>query len=80
MSWSSPTPRQRILQKMLREERLKAGLSQAELAQRLGRPQSFISNYEHSGRRIDILELFQLAEAIEFNPTAFLRKLKKALS
>ena len=42
---------------LLRQARLDAGLTQAELAIRLGQPQSFVSKYESGERRLDILEL-----------------------
>jgi len=45
---------------LLRDARLKAGLSQTELADRLGVPQSFVSKYESGERRLDVGE----AEAI----------------
>ena len=49
---------------LLRQLRLDAGLTQVEVARRLGEPQSFVSKYESGERRLDIIELMYVAEAI----------------
>jgi len=41
----------------LREARIAAGLSQAAVARRLGKPQSFVSKCESGERRVDVVEL-----------------------
>ena len=41
----------------LREARVAAGLSQAVVARRLGKPQSFVSKCESGERRVDVVEL-----------------------
>ena len=46
------------------EQRKRAGLSQAQLAERLGRYQSVVSQIEAGGRRVDVVELLDIAEAI----------------
>ena len=46
------------------EQRQRAGLSQAQLADRLGRYQSVVSSIESGGRRVDVVELLDIAEAI----------------
>ncbi|MDP2675311.1 MAG: helix-turn-helix transcriptional regulator [Dehalococcoidia bacterium] len=46
----------------LREARRQAGLTQAEAARRLGKPQSFLSKCESGERRVDFVELLVLAE------------------
>jgi transcriptional regulator with XRE-family HTH domain len=48
----------------LRERREKAGLKQAELAEILKVTQSFVSSYETGGRRLDLVELDQICEAL----------------
>ncbi len=45
-----------------------ARMTQQELARRLGKPQSFVSAYENGQRRIDLLEFFQIAEALKVDP------------
>ncbi len=55
-------------------ERKKAGLSQAQLAAKLNRPQSFVSKYERGERRLDVIEFEQVAHALGVEPIRFLRK------
>ena len=55
--------RARHLAEKLRAVRLASGLSQSEIAQRLHRPQSYISRCESGARRIDIFELQEFARA-----------------
>ena len=52
------------LQKLLREVREGAGLRQMELAERLGKPQSFVSKYESGERRLDLIELHQVCRVV----------------
>lgn len=54
----------RALLTLLRGLRTDAGLSQTELADRLGRPQSWVSKMEIGERRLDIEELRQVCEAL----------------
>jgi transcriptional regulator with XRE-family HTH domain len=46
----------------LRQARREAGISQEEVAERLGVSQSFISRSERGDRRVDIVELQAFAE------------------
>jgi transcriptional regulator with XRE-family HTH domain len=48
--------------------RERAGLTQQALADRLRKPQSFVSNYESGQRRIDVLELIRIAGELGANP------------
>ena len=57
------------------EARKKAGLSQAQLAVKLSRPQSFVSKYERGERRLDVIEFEQVAVALQIEPIRFLKKL-----
>lgn len=52
-----------------------AGATQAEVAERLDRPQSFVSKYENGERRVDVIEFLEIAQAIGFDPIAFMRKI-----
>jgi transcriptional regulator with XRE-family HTH domain len=51
----------------LAEARRRAGLSQYELADRLGVDQSFISKYEAGRRRLDVIEFMRIVHAIGVN-------------
>lgn len=45
-----------------------AGLTQTELAERLGKDQTFISLVECSQRRVDVLEFYAFAKVLEVDP------------
>lgn len=60
---------------LLKEERKKAGLTQAKLAKKLRRPQSYVSKYERGDRRLDVIEFLEIARAVGFNPGEILSKL-----
>lgn len=65
---------------VLRQARLNAGLTQAELAERLGRDQSHISLIEGSQRRLDIVEFHQIACALRVDPVALFAATSRAIS
>ena len=50
-----------------------AGVTQAELAARLGKPQSFVSKVERGERRLDVMEFCQVAEALGIDPAELLK-------
>lgn len=52
--------------------RIAANLTQAHLAARLNRPQSFVAKYEGGERRLDVIEFMEVAEAIGFDPAEFI--------
>jgi transcriptional regulator with XRE-family HTH domain len=49
---------------LLRQLRREAGLTQVDVAKRLDVAQSFVSKYESGERRLDVIELRHVAEAI----------------
>jgi DNA-binding XRE family transcriptional regulator len=59
--------RHRVMIDALIEYRRRAGMTQLELAQRIDRYPSLISNLEAGGRRIDLVELVELAEVLRFD-------------
>ena len=65
---------------MLIEARKSAGLTQAVLAVRLARPQSYVSKYERGKRRLDVIEFLDIANAIDIKLTDFIDKLKNKLN
>lgn len=60
---------------MLIEARTKAGVTQVELAARLGRPQPFISFVERGERRVDVIEFYAIMQALGADPEEAFRKL-----
>lgn len=62
------------LRSLLRQLREKAGLKQVELAVKLRKPQSFVSNYERGERRLDLLELKQVCSALGVRLVDFVRR------
>src|SRR5262245_33255634 len=54
--------RYRLLLGRLKTARLAGGLTQAQVAARIGQPQSFVSKVESGERRLDVVELERLAE------------------
>lgn len=52
----------RLFLRRLREARLAAGLTQAQVAAKLQRPQSYVSKCESGERRVDVVELQRFAQ------------------
>lgn len=53
---------------VLAAARKRSGLTQEELARRLAKPQSFVSSYERGQRRVDVLELIAIVDALKLDP------------
>jgi transcriptional regulator with XRE-family HTH domain len=64
----------RALCAALVEARKAAGLSQHELAKRLGRSQSFIAKIEVGERRVDVVEFVEIARAVGHEPAELLSR------
>jgi len=62
------TERHDALVALLIAKRESAGLTQTELAERLGEYQSFVARLESGQRRIDVIEFLNLAEILNFDP------------
>lgn len=60
---------------MLIEERRERGLTQMEVAERLKRPQSYVSKYESGERKISVIDLIEISWAIGFDAGKFVRQL-----
>ncbi|MDB5580084.1 MAG: Helix-turn-helix domain protein [Bradyrhizobium sp.] len=67
--------RYRQMLAMLISARRNAGLHQADVARRLGKPQQFVSRYELGERRLDVFEFIDVAEALGLDGIAEIRKL-----
>lgn len=64
---------------LLVETRKGLGVTQVELAKRLGKPQPFISYLERGERRIDVIEFIAIARALGLEPRALFDDLMKRM-
>ncbi|HEY0546067.1 MAG TPA: helix-turn-helix transcriptional regulator [Pyrinomonadaceae bacterium] len=64
---------------LLREVRLETGLTQVELAARIEKDQAYISRYESGQRRLDVLEVREICQAIGMTFEEFVKRLEKVL-
>ena len=72
MKKSIHTKEYAVFVEKLRTARLKAGLTQAQVAKKLGRPQSHISNVESGQQRVDVVELKRFAKIYKQDTNYFL--------
>jgi transcriptional regulator with XRE-family HTH domain len=63
----------------IRQERERAGLTQAQLAGRIGRDQSHISLIEGSQRRLDLVEFVRISRALGRDPTELFAEIFRSL-
>ena len=49
-------------------------MRQADVAAKMGKPQSFVSNYESGERRLDLLELQTLCEVLGIKLVDFVKR------
>ncbi|OYY74717.1 MAG: hypothetical protein B7Y40_03860 [Gammaproteobacteria bacterium 28-57-27] len=76
-----PWEQQRIfLRKLLREQRVACGLTQAELAARLGKPQSFVSKIESGDRGLDFVEVRDYCFGCGLSLASFVEKFELVMS
>lgn len=67
-----PSPRQssrqqknrQLLRQLLRQARDEVGMIQDELSRKLGRSQGFVSKYELGDRRIDLVDMADICDAL----------------
>jgi transcriptional regulator with XRE-family HTH domain len=69
----------RALLVLVRDAREHSGFSQAGLAERLGRPQSWVSKVETGERRLDLEEFRQVCDALGLDMVRLVRKWLKSL-
>lgn len=79
MARSTHSEPYKLLLEMLVEARTRVGVTQVELAARLGRPQPFISFVERGERRIDVIEFYAIMKALDVDPEAAFKNLIAAL-
>ena len=62
---------------LMTNARKAAGLTQQELASKLGKPQSFVAKYEAGERRIDVVEFIAICRELSVDSVGMLKKLAK---
>lgn len=70
---------QKIVEALLKELRVNAGLRQIDVAAALGIQQSMVSKYEVGERRLDILEIRTLCKLFGLSLEKFIKELEKRL-
>lgn len=65
-------PKYTIFRELLTAARTKQGLLQSDVAERIGKNQSFVSKYERGERRLDLPEFIELADALGIDTEDFI--------
>lgn len=60
------------------QARKDAGITQAELGERIGQRQTFVSKFELGERRLDVAEFLMVSAAIGANPFSIIQQAKRA--
>lgn len=79
MSKSTHSPEYKQVLKLLKKSRIKANVTQEQMAERLGATQTFVSKCERGERRLDILELREFCCAMGLPLTSFVGQLDDLL-
>ena len=79
MEKSIPSARYAVFLQVLREAREKAGLTQVQLARKIGETQTFVSKCERGERRVDVIELRTFCQAFGLNLKQFATALERAI-
>jgi transcriptional regulator with XRE-family HTH domain len=64
------------LRQLLITTRQEKRLTQAQVAKKLDKPQSFVSKYERGERRLDVIEFLQVTRALSVDPNLMIEKIK----
>ena len=75
MTKSLFTDRYRLFLQLLIQERRNKGITQVQLAEKLQKPQSYVSKYENGERRLDVVEFLDIADSIDIDASEFIKKL-----
>lgn len=69
-----------VMGKVLIRVREAAGIKQSDVAARLGVPPSWLSKVESGTRRLDVVELIRVADAMSLEPAALITEIRAALA
>lgn len=64
--------RRKALTEVLKRLRVEAGVTQIDMANRLDKPQSYVSKYESGERKLDFVEVMEICEALGIKPKALI--------
>lgn len=78
MTKSTFSARYKRLRALLIKARKDRGLTQAQVAAKIHKPQSFVSKYEQGERRIDVVEFLEISRALGIDSLEILRELEKS--
>ena len=73
-------PEYAVVLRLFREAREQSGLTQVELAERLGQTQTFVSKIERGDRRLDLIQLRTILEHLGVTLPEFVARLETALN
>ena len=64
---------------ILKKLRTQKSITQLQLANELGKPQSFISKYESGERKLDVIEFIQVCNALGESASAIIQQIEKGI-
>lgn len=68
-----------VLLRLLKQCRVESGLTQAQFAETLGRPQSFASDIERGLRRLDLVQLRDICRVLSLDLMEFVQRYEAEL-
>ena len=71
------TAEYRVVCRLLREKRESAGLTQVDMAERIGEAQSYVSKCERGERRLDIVQLRVFCNAMSLPLGDFVKEFER---
>lgn len=78
MSEELKSPRHHMIRTIIYERRLRAGITQQQLAERLGVSQSTVSAIERGDQLVSVVRFLDFAEALGFDARSALRRVAAA--
>lgn len=69
-----------LLTELLREKRIRSEMTQKAICDRLGKPKNYINKIESGERRLDVVEVYELCEAMNLGPLDVLAEFDKRLA
>jgi transcriptional regulator with XRE-family HTH domain len=80
MSLPEKSAPDRLLPSILSVLRHDLGMRQVDLADKLGRTQSFVSKYESGERRLDLIELNEICKALHVSLSEIVIRVEQGLN